>query len=85
MVQSIQQNLDITPDATTIVQAALPEILGKANKEMFAKKNSILKQNVELVCDRLKDIPCLVCNKKPESCTYLLVQQLTYLTLFHDS
>ncbi|KAG7622123.1 unnamed protein product [Arabidopsis thaliana] len=74
MVQSIQQNLDITPDATTIVQAALPEILGKANKELFAKKNSMLKQNVELVCDRLKEIPCLVCNKKPESCTYLLTK-----------
>ncbi|EOA16613.1 hypothetical protein CARUB_v10004785mg [Capsella rubella] len=74
MIQSIQQNLDIVPDATTIVQAALPEILGKANKETFAKKNSMLKQNLELVCDRLKDIPCLVCKKKPDSCTYLLTK-----------
>ncbi|KFK29369.1 hypothetical protein AALP_AA7G125100 [Arabis alpina] len=74
VVQSIQQNLDITPDPTTMVQMALPEILGKANKEMFAKKNLILKQNVELVCDRLKAIPCVVVTKKPESCTYLLTK-----------
>ncbi|CAN8273568.1 unnamed protein product, partial [Cochlearia groenlandica] len=74
VVQSIQQNLDITPDPTTLIQHALPEILEKSNKEMFAKKNSILKQNVELVCDRLKDIPCVVCTKKPESCTYLLTK-----------
>ncbi|XP_010438458.1 PREDICTED: probable aminotransferase TAT1 [Camelina sativa] len=85
MVQSIQQNLDITPDVTTIVQAALPEILGKSNKETFAKKNSMLKQNLELVCDRLKDIPCLVCNKKPESCTYLLTKlQLPLLEDIED-
>uniref|UniRef100_A0A1J3F119 Putative aminotransferase TAT1 n=1 Tax=Noccaea caerulescens TaxID=107243 RepID=A0A1J3F119_NOCCA len=74
VAQSLQQNLDISPDATTMVQLALPEILEKSNKEMFAKKNSILKQNVELVCDRLKDIPCVVCTKKPESCTYLLAK-----------
>ncbi|KAL0834118.1 hypothetical protein Bca101_086007 [Brassica carinata] len=74
VAQSIQQNLDITPDANTLVQNALPQILEKSNKEMFAKKNSILKQNVDLVCDKLMDIPCVVCTKKPESCTYLLAK-----------
>ncbi|KAJ4913472.1 putative aminotransferase TAT1 [Raphanus sativus] len=74
MAQSIQQNIDINPDATTMFQFALPEILEKSNKETFAGKNLILKQNVELVCDRLKDIPCVVCTKKPESCTYLLAK-----------
>ncbi|XP_009129641.1 probable aminotransferase TAT1 [Brassica rapa] len=74
VAQSIQQNLDITPDANTLVQNALPQILEKSNKEMFAKKNSILKQNLDLVCDKLMDIPCVVCTKKPESCTYLLTK-----------
>ncbi|KAL0654792.1 hypothetical protein Bca4012_075376 [Brassica carinata] len=32
-----------------------------------------LRHNVDLVCDRLKDIPCVVFPKKPESCTYLLL------------
>lgn len=80
MAQSIQQNLDITPDANTLVQNALPQILEKSNKEMFAKKNSILKQNLDLVCDKLMDIPCVVCTKKPESCTYLLVTQTSIYT-----
>lgn len=73
MAQSIKQSLDITPDPSTIIQAALPEILEKVDENFFAKKNKILKRNVDLVCDRLKDIPCVVCPKKPESCTYLLV------------
>ncbi|CAN6904353.1 unnamed protein product [Brassica oleracea var. botrytis] len=33
-----------------------------------------LRHNVDLVCDRLKDIPCVVFPKKPESCTYLLTK-----------
>ncbi|KAG7584552.1 Aminotransferase class I/classII [Arabidopsis suecica] len=74
VVQSIKQNLDVTPDPATIIQAALPAILEKADKNFFAKKNKILKHNVDLVCDRLKDIPCVVCPKKPESCTYLLTK-----------
>lgn len=80
MAQSIQQNIDINPDATTMFQFALPEILENSNKETFAEKNLILKQNVELVCDRLKGIPCVVCTKKPESCTYLLVPQTSIYT-----
>ncbi|KAJ4889327.1 hypothetical protein Rs2_29075 [Raphanus sativus] len=65
VAQSIKQSLDITPDPSTIIQAALPEILEKVDKNFFAKKNKILKHNVDLVCDRLKDIPCVVCPKKP--------------------
>uniref|UniRef100_M4D3H1 Aminotransferase class I/classII large domain-containing protein n=1 Tax=Brassica campestris TaxID=3711 RepID=M4D3H1_BRACM len=74
VAQSIQQNIDINPDVTTVFQFALPEILEKSTKETFAEKNLILKQNVELVCDRLRNIPCVVCIKKPESCTYLLAK-----------
>ncbi|VVB07342.1 unnamed protein product [Arabis nemorensis] len=48
----------------------------KGDKKFFAKKNERLKHNVDLACGRLKDIPCLVCPKKPESCTYLLVKIL---------
>ncbi|XP_010526505.1 PREDICTED: S-alkyl-thiohydroximate lyase SUR1-like [Tarenaya hassleriana] len=74
VVQSIKQHLDITPDPSTMLQVALPQILENTKKEFFAKKSAILKQNVDLVCDGLKDIPCIVCPKKPESCTYLLTK-----------
>ncbi|CDY72446.1 BnaAnng41180D, partial [Brassica napus] len=74
VAQSIRQNLEITPDPSTIIQAALPEILEKTDKSFFAKKNKILKHNVDLVCHWLKDIPCVICPKKPESCTYLLTK-----------
>lgn len=52
---------------------ALPNILEKTKKDFFEKNNSILSQNVDFAFDALKDIPCLTCPNKPESCTYLVV------------
>ncbi|KAF3601856.1 hypothetical protein F2Q69_00033336 [Brassica cretica] len=46
VAKSIQHNIDINPDVTTVFQFALPDILEKSTKETFAEKNLILKQNV---------------------------------------
>ncbi|KAG2331821.1 hypothetical protein Bca4012_018693 [Brassica carinata] len=71
VIQSIEDCLDLTPQPSFILQEALPEILEKTPKEYFAKKNKAMKRNVELSFERLRDIPCLFCPKKPESCSYL--------------
>ncbi|EOA19176.1 hypothetical protein CARUB_v10007855mg [Capsella rubella] len=74
VVESIKEHLDISPDPSTILQFALPNILEKTKKDFFDKSNLILSQNVDLAFDALKDIPCLTCPKKPESCTYLVTK-----------
>ncbi|KAG7541149.1 Pyridoxal phosphate-dependent transferase [Arabidopsis thaliana x Arabidopsis arenosa] len=74
VVESIKEHLDISPDPSTILQFALPNILEKTKKDFFEKNNSILSQNVDFAFDALKDIPCLTCPKKPESCTYLVTK-----------
>ncbi|CAA7050144.1 unnamed protein product [Microthlaspi erraticum] len=74
VVESIKEHLDISPDPSTILQFALPNILENTRKDFFEKNNSVLSQNVDLTFNALKDIPCLVCPKKPESCTYLVAK-----------
>ncbi|VVB11261.1 unnamed protein product [Arabis nemorensis] len=74
VVESIKEHLDISPDPSTILQFALPNILEKTEKDFFENNNSILSQNVDFAFDALKDIHCLICPKKPESCTYLLTK-----------
>ncbi|XP_019086038.1 PREDICTED: S-alkyl-thiohydroximate lyase SUR1-like [Camelina sativa] len=74
VVESIKEHLNISPDPSTILQFALPNILEKTKKSFFEKNNSILRQNVDFAFDALKDIPCLTCPKKPESCTYLVTK-----------
>ncbi|KAJ0263132.1 Tyrosine transaminase family protein [Hirschfeldia incana] len=74
VLESITDLLTISPDPSTILQSALPNILEKTKKEFFEKKNLTFKQNVDMMFDALKEIPCLVCPKKPESCTYLVTK-----------
>ncbi|ESQ54410.1 hypothetical protein EUTSA_v10025195mg [Eutrema salsugineum] len=74
VIESIKEHLDISPDPSTILQFALPNILEKTKKEFFEMNNSILSQNVDMAFNALKAIPCLICPKKPESCTYLLTK-----------
>ncbi|KFK32606.1 hypothetical protein AALP_AA6G265900 [Arabis alpina] len=71
VVQAIEDFLELTPQPSLILQEALPDILEKTPKEFFAKKIRAMRRSVELSCERLKDIPCLYCPKKPESCSYL--------------
>ncbi|CAE6007490.1 unnamed protein product [Arabidopsis arenosa] len=71
VVQAIEDFLDLTPQPSFILQEALPDILEKTPKEFFDKKIKAMRRNVELSCERLKDIPCFFCPKKPESCSYL--------------
>ncbi|CAH8359954.1 unnamed protein product [Eruca vesicaria subsp. sativa] len=74
VVESIKDLLNISPDPSTILQFALPNILEKTKKDYFEKKNLTLSQNVDMTFDALKEIPCLVCPKKPESCTSLVAK-----------
>ncbi|XP_022561872.1 S-alkyl-thiohydroximate lyase SUR1 isoform X2 [Brassica napus] len=53
---------------------ALPNILEKTKKDFFDKKNLTFRQNVDMMFDALKEVPCLVCPKKPESCAYLVTK-----------
>ncbi|KAF3488063.1 hypothetical protein F2Q69_00057544 [Brassica cretica] len=74
VVESIKDLLNISPDPSTILQVALPNILEKTKKDFFDKKNLTFRQNVDMMFDALKEVPCLVCPKKPESCAYLVTK-----------
>ncbi|CAH2061151.1 unnamed protein product [Thlaspi arvense] len=74
VVQAIEDCLELTPQPSFILQEALRDILEKTPKEYFDKKNKAMRRNVEISCERLKDIPCLSCLKKPESCSYIWVK-----------
>ncbi|KAF2618430.1 hypothetical protein F2Q68_00042000 [Brassica cretica] len=75
VIQAIEDCLELTPQPSLILQEALPDILEKTPKEFFDKKIKAMRHSVEFSCERLKDIPCLFCPKKPESCSYLWVHR----------
>lgn len=65
-VDSLKDILALSCDPATVLQAALPQILGKTGDNFFLKIKGILRQDVDICYDVLKEIPCISCPYKPE-------------------
>ncbi|CAN1193882.1 Nicotianamine aminotransferase 1, partial [Linum perenne] len=65
-VELSQASLNTSPDPPTFIQAADPEILKNTKDSFFERINGLLREAVDLCYDRLQDVPCITCPKKPE-------------------
>ncbi|CAN0896770.1 S-alkyl-thiohydroximate lyase SUR1 [Linum grandiflorum] len=74
LVNKIQASLFISPDPPTFIQAAVPQILENTKESFFTKINGLLREAVDLCYDRLRDIPCITCPKKPEGSMFAMVK-----------
>lgn len=55
-------------------QGAVPQILEKTEEEFFSKITEILRETADICYDRLKEIPCITCPKKPEGSMFVMVR-----------
>ncbi|CAN1193890.1 Nicotianamine aminotransferase 1 [Linum perenne] len=55
-------------------QAADPEILKNTKDSFFERINGLLREAVDLCYDRLQDVPCITCPKKPEGAMFAMVK-----------
>ncbi|XAR55539.1 Tyrosine transaminase [Bertholletia excelsa] len=74
VADSLINYLEITADATTFVQGAVPQILDKTTVEFFLKIKNILGDAANKCYDRLKEIPCITCPQKPEGSMSTMVK-----------
>ncbi|KAH9743892.1 Aminotran 1 2 domain-containing protein [Citrus sinensis] len=74
IVDSIKIFLNISSDPATFIQGAVPQILEKTEEEFFSKIIDILRETADKCCDRLKEIPCITCPKKPEGSMFVMVK-----------
>ncbi|KAH9743891.1 Aminotran 1 2 domain-containing protein [Citrus sinensis] len=72
IVDSIKIFLNISSDPATFIQGAVPQILEKTEEEFFSKIIDILRETADKCCDRLKEIPCITCPKKPEGSMFVM-------------
>ncbi|KAK4438645.1 Nicotianamine aminotransferase 1 [Sesamum alatum] len=70
----IQSYLNITADPATLIQGALPEILGKSTKSFFSKTNDTLREAADTCYAKLTEIPSLACPHKPEGAMSTMVK-----------
>ncbi|KAJ0112345.1 hypothetical protein Patl1_02316 [Pistacia atlantica] len=53
---------------------AVPQILENTEEDFFSKIICILGEAVDICCDRIEEIPCVTCPKKPEGSMFVMVK-----------
>ncbi|KAJ0052419.1 hypothetical protein Pint_02313 [Pistacia integerrima] len=67
----------VTCDPNGILQklgGAVPQILENTKEDFFSKIICILGEAVDICCNRIEEIPCLTCPKKPEGSMFVMVE-----------
>ncbi|KAJ8568039.1 hypothetical protein K7X08_020761 [Anisodus acutangulus] len=82
VIDSITGYLNISSDPATFIQGAIPQILQKTKDDFFSKIVNMLREDANIVYDRIKDIPCITCPSKPEGSMFVMVKLL--LDLLED-
>ncbi|XP_019059428.1 PREDICTED: tyrosine aminotransferase-like isoform X3 [Tarenaya hassleriana] len=76
-VRSLNNYLNMTTDAVTFIQGAIPEILGKEDR--FYMKLELIRECGEICYEEMKKIPCLNCPSKPQGSMFLMVRLKLWL------
>ncbi|XP_020229425.1 probable aminotransferase TAT2 isoform X2 [Cajanus cajan] len=74
VVTKIIENLEITSDPPTIVQAAIPEILKKTTEDFHSNNLMILREVANIFYEGCEEIPCLTCPHKPDGAMVTMVE-----------
>ncbi|GMG98566.1 hypothetical protein Nepgr_000406 [Nepenthes gracilis] len=57
-----------------VFQGAVPQILGKTGEDFCSKIVGIMPQNADLSYERIKEISCISCPRKPEGSMFVMVK-----------
>ncbi|KAF2594559.1 hypothetical protein F2Q70_00043568 [Brassica cretica] len=73
-VQSLTNVINISTDAVTFIQGAIPEILGNTKEEFFSVKLEKMRECAEICYEEIMKIPCISCPSKPEGSMFTMVK-----------
>ncbi|XP_050247655.1 probable aminotransferase TAT2 isoform X2 [Quercus robur] len=73
-VERIKKYFDILGGPATFIQAAVPHILEQTDEAFFKKTINLLKNASDILCDTIKEIPCITCPLKPEGSMAVMVK-----------
>ncbi|KAM5578188.1 nicotianamine aminotransferase 1 [Rosa sericea] len=82
IIKSITGCLEVSSDAPTFIQAAIPQIIENTKEDFFLKIVEMLRGAADICFDKLDEIPCITCPSKPEGSMFVMVK--LNLSLFDD-
>jgi tyrosine aminotransferase len=74
VVERIKKYFDILGGPATFIQAAVPDIINKTDEVFFTKTINMLRQALDICCERIKEIPCIDCPHKPDGSMSIMVK-----------
>lgn len=74
IIDCITGYLNISSDAPTFVQGAVPDILAKTKEDFFIKIVSIIKEAANTCFERIQEVPGVICPSKPEGSMFCMVK-----------
>ncbi|RAL52171.1 unnamed protein product [Cuscuta campestris] len=74
ITEQIMACLSLYSDPATFIQAALPEILLDTEDEFFANRLDLLREGANVLFERMKEIPCIRCDRKPEGAIFAMAE-----------
>ncbi|KAL8228518.1 hypothetical protein R6Q57_016102 [Mikania cordata] len=82
IIDCITAYLNISSDAPTFIQGAVPDILSKTKVDFFSKIVNIIKEAANICYEGIQDVPGIICPSKPEGSMFVMVK--LDLSVFED-
>ncbi|XP_031250360.1 nicotianamine aminotransferase 1-like [Pistacia vera] len=74
ILDSIRNYVNLSSDPVTFIQGAIPEILGNTEEDFFSNIVRTIKEDADICCSKIKEIPCIVCPQQPEGAMSVMVK-----------
>ncbi|KAJ0054560.1 hypothetical protein Pint_02306 [Pistacia integerrima] len=84
ILDSIRNYVNLSSDPATFIQVsimisfiylgAIPEILGNTEEDFFSNIVRTIKEDADICCSKIKEIPCIVCPQQPEGAMSVMVK-----------
>ncbi|MCO5611288.1 hypothetical protein L7F22_065540 [Adiantum nelumboides] len=74
VLEGLAKLAQLTVNASTLVQAALPSILQNTPDEFYERSILLLQEGAKFCCKRIQKIPGLECPSKPQGSMFIMVK-----------
>uniref|UniRef100_A0A7C9AXL5 Aminotransferase class I/classII large domain-containing protein n=1 Tax=Opuntia streptacantha TaxID=393608 RepID=A0A7C9AXL5_OPUST len=74
LLERVKAFFEVASDPATFIQAALPEIIQKTEEVFFSKIIDVLRQDADIIIEKIKEIPHITCPNKPEGSMFTMVK-----------
>ncbi|CAN6444452.1 unnamed protein product [Victoria cruziana] len=74
VVDCIKKYLNVSTDPATIMQAAVPKILGETTEDFFDETVQMLKLTADICYSNLLKIDCISCPHRPDGSMFVMVK-----------